>query len=164
MVSFFFFCLLFFAGVVSFIYLFFSHSPIEYEFFLTDLGIMVRVFANSPGDLGSIPGRVIPKDSKNGYLTLPCLTLSIIRQGSRVKGSNPGKGVDFSVVAIKKGAFGSTSTYFIWPTDETLTGTTSQQQSVPGSNGTHTPELQNWTLTVKCSLLSCTRHPFRLGV
>ena len=25
---------------------------------------MVRVFANSPGDLGSIPGRVIPKTQK----------------------------------------------------------------------------------------------------
>ena len=29
------------------------------------IGIMVRVFANGPGDLGSIPDRVIP-DSKNG--------------------------------------------------------------------------------------------------
>ena len=27
-------------------------------------GIMVRVFANGPGDLGSIPGRVIPKTQK----------------------------------------------------------------------------------------------------
>ena len=25
-----------------------------------------RVFANGPGDLGSFPGRVIPKDFKNG--------------------------------------------------------------------------------------------------
>ena len=29
-----------------------------------DIGIMVRVFANDPGDLGSIPGRVIPKTQK----------------------------------------------------------------------------------------------------
>ena len=29
-----------------------------------DIGIMVRVFANGPGDLGSIPGRVIPKTQK----------------------------------------------------------------------------------------------------
>ena len=28
-----------------------------------DIGIMVREFANGPGDLGSIPGRVIPKYS-----------------------------------------------------------------------------------------------------
>ena len=27
-----------------------------------DIGMMVRVFANGPGDLGSIPSRVIPKD------------------------------------------------------------------------------------------------------
>ena len=28
---------------------------------LPDIGIMVRMFANGPGDLGSIPSRVIPK-------------------------------------------------------------------------------------------------------
>ena len=30
------------------------------------IGLMGRVFANGLGDLGSIPGRVIPKDFKNG--------------------------------------------------------------------------------------------------
>ena len=44
----------------------------------------------------------------------PCLTLSIIRYVSRVKWSNPGKGVapplHLGVVAIEKGAFGSPST------------------------------------------------------
>ena len=39
---------------------------------------MVRVFANGPGDLGSIPGRVIPKTLKR-YLINPCLILSNIR-------------------------------------------------------------------------------------
>ena len=29
-------------------------------------GLVGRVFANGPGDLGSIPGRVIPKTLKNG--------------------------------------------------------------------------------------------------
>ena len=29
-------------------------------------GMMVKVFANGLGDLGSIPGRVIPKTQKNG--------------------------------------------------------------------------------------------------
>ena len=53
---------------------------------------MVRVFANGPGDLGSIPAQVIPKTQK-WYLMLPCLTLSIIRYGSRVKWSNLEKGV-----------------------------------------------------------------------
>ena len=28
------------------------------------IGLVVRVFANGPGDLGSIPGRVIPKTLK----------------------------------------------------------------------------------------------------
>ena len=28
------------------------------------IGLAVRVFANDPGDLGSIPGRVIPKTQK----------------------------------------------------------------------------------------------------
>ena len=30
------------------------------------IGLMSRVFANDPGDLGSISGRVIPKTQKNG--------------------------------------------------------------------------------------------------
>ena len=29
-----------------------------------DIGLAVRVFTNGPGDLGSIPGRVIPKIQK----------------------------------------------------------------------------------------------------
>ena len=44
----------------------------------------------------------------------PCLTLSIIRYGSRVKWRIPGKGVavsiHFGVVANEKGAFRSPST------------------------------------------------------
>ena len=51
---------------------------------------MVRVFANGPGDLGSIPGRVIPKTQKMILKPL-CLTLSIMKYGSRVSWSNPGK-------------------------------------------------------------------------
>ena len=31
---------------------------------LLDIGIMVRVFANGLGDLGTIPGQVIPKTQK----------------------------------------------------------------------------------------------------
>ena len=38
------------------------------------------------------PGRVIPKTHK-WYLMPPCLTLRIIRYGSRVKWRNPRKGV-----------------------------------------------------------------------
>ena len=68
---------------------------------------MVRMFVNGPGDLGSIPGRDIPK-TQNGTCMPPCLTLSIIRHGSRVKWVNPGKGVvppHLGVVVIKKGDF-----------------------------------------------------------
>ena len=44
-----------------------------------DVGIMVRVFANGPGNLGSTAGRAIPKTKKKWHLMLACLTLSIIR-------------------------------------------------------------------------------------
>ena len=32
-----------------------------YNIYKLDIGLVGRVFANGPGDLGSIPGRVIPK-------------------------------------------------------------------------------------------------------
>ena len=57
---------------------------------LLDIGMMVRVFATGPGDLGSILGRVIQKTQK-WYLMAPFLTLSITKYGSRIKLSNPGK-------------------------------------------------------------------------
>ena len=51
---------------------------------------------------------------KKWYLMLPCLALSIIGYGSRVKQSNPGKEqrppLHIGVVAIEKGAFGLPST------------------------------------------------------
>ena len=46
---------------------------------------MVRVFANGPGDRGSVPGRVIPKTQK-WYLPI-----SVISYETRVKWSNPEK-------------------------------------------------------------------------
>ena len=51
-----------------------------------------RVFANDLGDMGSIPGHVIPKTLKM-IRDAPCLILSNIRYISRVKWSNPGKGL-----------------------------------------------------------------------
>ena len=73
---------------------FFSRSKNQsyFDWLLTDIGMIVRVFTNGQGDLGSIPGRVIPKTQK-WYLMSPCLTLSIIRYGSRVKWSNLENGV-----------------------------------------------------------------------
>ena len=76
-------------------------------------GIMVRGFANGPGDMGSIPGQVIPKTQKWNLMP-PCVTLSILRYRSRVKWGNTGKGLAPSltsfVVAIEKGAFGLSTT------------------------------------------------------
>ena len=66
-------------------HLFFRNHFIWYQV----IGLMSRVFTNG---LGSIQGQVIPKTQK-WYLIPPCLTLSIIRYGSRVKWSNPGKWV-----------------------------------------------------------------------
>ena len=59
------------------------------------IGPLGRVFANGPEDLGSIPGRIIPKTLK-WYLISPWLTLNNIRYVSSVKWSNPGKGVAIS--------------------------------------------------------------------
>ena len=56
-----------------------------------DIGIVVRVFSNAPGDLGSIPGRIIPKTQKMVFDA--SWFNSIIRYVSRVKWSNSGKGV-----------------------------------------------------------------------
>ena len=60
-------------------------------FILYAVGRVGRVFANGPEDLGSIPGCVIPKNQ--WFLVLPWLTLSNTRYASRVKWSNPVKGV-----------------------------------------------------------------------
>ena len=53
------------------------------------IGLLGWVFTNGPGDWSSIPRRVIPKTQKMP----PCLTLSIMRYGSRVKWSILGNGV-----------------------------------------------------------------------
>ena len=59
----------------------------------------VECSPNGPGDLGSIPGRVIQKTSKM-VVVPPCLTLSNIRYVSRVKWSNPGKGIVISTYTL----------------------------------------------------------------
>ena len=53
---------------------------------------MYRVFANGPEDLGSIPGRVIPKTQKM-VLDVSLLITQHYKVRSRVKWGNPGKGV-----------------------------------------------------------------------
>ena len=74
---------------------------------------MSRVFTNGPGDLVSIPGRVIPKYQK---MVLDADWLSTQHYKVRIKGSEAIQGresqlpLHLGVVAIEKGAFGSPST------------------------------------------------------
>ena len=51
--------------------------------YLSDVGIMVRVFANGPGHLGSIPGRIIPKTLK---MVLDASLLNTQHYNVRIKG------------------------------------------------------------------------------
>ena len=50
---------------------------------IPDIGLGVRVFANGPGDLGSIPGRVIPKTQK---MVLDASLLNTQHYKVRIKG------------------------------------------------------------------------------
>ena len=52
-------------------------------FYLPDIGLAVRVFANGPGDLGSIPSRVIPKTQK---MVLDASLLNTQHYKVRIKG------------------------------------------------------------------------------
>ena len=64
---------------------------------------MSRVFANGPGDRGSIPGQVILETQKI-VLDATLLNTQHYKVRIKVKWSNPGNGV-----AIEKGASGSPS-------------------------------------------------------
>ena len=68
---------------------------------------MVRVLANDPGELGSIPGRVIPKAHK---MVLDATLLNIQHYKVRIKGKVDRPLLRLGVVAIEKGAFWSLST------------------------------------------------------
>ena len=50
---------------------------------IPDIGLAVRVFANGPGDLGSIPGQVIPKTQK---MVLDASLLNTQHNKVRIKG------------------------------------------------------------------------------
>ena len=72
------------------------------------------MFANGPGDLGSIPGRVIPKTLK---MELDTTLLNTQHYKVRFKGKveqsrewSSAPPLHLGVVAIEKGAFGSPST------------------------------------------------------
>ena len=74
------------------------------------IGLMSRVFTNGPRDLGSIPGRVIPKTQK---MVLDAALLNPQHYKFKIKGKVEYSGnvvapyPTFGVVAIEKGAFGS---------------------------------------------------------
>ena len=66
---------------------------------------MVRVFANGPGDMGSITGRVIPKTQK---MELDATLLNTQHYMVRIKGKveqskERGRALHLGVVAIEKG-------------------------------------------------------------
>ena len=76
--------------------------------------LMSRVFANSPGDLGSVPGWVIPKTQK---MVLDATLLNTQHYKVRIKGKveqsrewSSALPLQLGVVAIEKGAFESSST------------------------------------------------------
>ena len=78
------------------------------------IGLVGRVFANDSGDLGSIPGRVIPKTLK---MVLDTSLLNTQQYKVRIKGKveqfwerGSALPLQLSVVAIEKGAFWSPST------------------------------------------------------
>ena len=75
-------------------------------FFSTDLidETFLWVFANGPGDRGSIPGRVIPKTQK---MVLEAILLNTQYYKVRIKGKVVQSLLPLGVVAIEKGAFGS---------------------------------------------------------
>ena len=81
--------------------------------YLKLIGLVGRVFANGPGDLGSIPGRVISKTLK---MVLDTSLLNTQQHKARIKGKveqsrERNSALPYtSVVAIEKGAFWSPST------------------------------------------------------
>ena len=54
------------------------------NFLIPDIGMMVRVFTNGLGDLGSTPGRIIPKTQKS-YLMAPLLNTQQYKVGIKGK-------------------------------------------------------------------------------
>ena len=160
-----------------------------FQVFLTGLG--VRVFANGLGDLGSIPGRVIPKTQK---MVLDASLLNTQHYKVRIKGKveQSREGVAPSPThccsSYRKGSLRVTLDYgrqlylfaniymilsipfkywsslnrSIWPINGSLIGTTTSALRRPRVNST-LPEFQNWNLTTRCSLVSYPGYQFFRG-
>ena len=129
---------------------------------------MVSVFANGPGDLGSLSGRVIPKTQKM-VLDAILLNTQHYKVLSRVKWSNLGKEVAPSPTprcsSYRKRILRVTLDYgrqlyllsSIWPIDRALSGVVTQGQSGPGSDGNervlHIPQSSSITGTSQSDVL-----------
>ena len=76
------------------------------------IGLVSRVFAKGPGDLGSIPGRVIPKILKMVLDTswLNTQQFKVHIKGKVEQSKERSSTLHLGVVAIEKGAFWSPST------------------------------------------------------
>ena len=74
------------------IYLYIYNLSTHFIDYILDIGLMVTVFTNGPGDLGSIPGRVIPKTQKM-VLDATLFNTQHYKVRIKVKWSNSGKGV-----------------------------------------------------------------------
>ena len=55
-----------------------------FNIYVLDIDIMVRVFANGPGDLGLVPGRIIPKTQK---MVVDAALLNTQHYKVRIKGN-----------------------------------------------------------------------------
>ena len=116
---------------------------------------MGREFANGPGDLGSVPGRVIPKTLK---MVLDTPLLNTQRYKVRIEGKveqsrerSSALPLHFDVEAIEKGAFWSLSTMFANFTFYFFFLCQSEFWSCPWCNGyrprkcTRRHEFKSWT-------------------
>ena len=78
------------------------------------IGLVGRVFANGPGDLGSIPGRFIPKTLKmvldTSLLNTQQYKVHIIGKMEQSRERSSALPLHLGVVAIEKGAFWLPST------------------------------------------------------
>ena len=78
-----------------------------------DIGIMVIVFADGPGDWGSIPGQVIPKTKKKKVLDASLLNTQYYKvqiKGKVEQSRERSNVLHLGVVAIEKEDLGSPST------------------------------------------------------
>ena len=77
------------------------------------IGLTSRVFVNSPRDRGSIPGRVIPKTQKI-VIVAALLNTQYYKVKINGKVEQSRNEEQIVVVAIEKGAFGSTTLLFTY--------------------------------------------------